>query len=77
LPGAPGDEDRVRLILDGYEKTGFGYSDYAGQPGYGLSLSSPQWVERAIETRERLRLVHHEEDALTGIQDIVACQLVS
>ena len=76
LPGAPRDEERVTMILDGYEETGFGYSDYVGQPGYGLSLCTPEWVRHAIETRDRLRLVQHKEDAL-GVQDIVACQLVS
>ncbi len=76
LPGAPREEERLKTILDGYEDTGFGYSDYSGQRGYGLSLCTPEWVGRAIEKQDRLRLLHHEEAAWTGLQDIVACEAV-
>ena len=76
LYGAPKEERRVRAILDGYEGTGFGYSDYEGQSRYGLSFCTPEWVGRTIEAQDRLRILHHEEGAWTETQDIVACEAV-
>ena len=75
LYGAPQQEHEVRAILDGYEGTGFGYSDYEGQSRYGLSLCTPEWVRRTIAAHDRLRLLHHEEGTW-GVQDIVACEAV-
>lgn len=72
--GTPGEEDRVRTVLGGYETRGFGYSDYWRQSGYGLSLCTPEWVAHTLATQDRLQLLHHEEGALMGSQDIVACQ---
>jgi SAM-dependent methyltransferase len=72
--GTPGEESRVRTVLEGYEARGFGYSDYWRQPDYGLSLCTPEWVAQTLATQDRLRLLHHEEGALMGSQDIVACQ---
>ena len=77
LYGAPPDEGSLRTILAGYESVGYGYSDYEGRSGYGLSLCTPDWVRRAIAARDRLRLLHHEEGAVTGIQDIVACEALT
>ena len=75
LHGAPQDERRVQAILETYDASGFGYSDYEGQSGYGLSFCTPEWVGRTIAAQDRLRLLHHEEGAW-GVQDIVACEAV-
>ena len=37
-------EDVGSQILDDYRRTGFGYRDYPGASGYGLSLSALPWV---------------------------------
>ena len=74
LHGAPKEEGRRRAILDGYERPGFGYSDYEGQSGYGLSFCTPDWIARTIAAQDRLRLLQHEEGAWSEIQDIVACE---
>ena len=47
LYGSPQEADRVNRILHGFEESGFGYSDYEGQAGYGLSLSTREWVRAA------------------------------
>lgn len=35
-------------LMAGWESAGFGYSDYIGQPGYGISLSRPDWVRSTV-----------------------------
>jgi len=74
-----GDEDRYGLapanvahVLESYERSGFGYADYHGQRGYGISLSSPSWVCTEIERRPGLRLVIYTERGWDNHQDVVA-----
>jgi SAM-dependent methyltransferase len=71
LFGAPSQDDRVRRIVEGYDADGFGYADYAGHSGYGLSLCTPRWVARKLEAQDGLELLNHDEGALE-VQDIVA-----
>jgi SAM-dependent methyltransferase len=73
LFGAPREKERADAILAGYDRTGFGYSDYQGQDGYGLSLSTPEWVASVVNDVPGLRLLRHDEGALEEVQDIVAC----
>jgi SAM-dependent methyltransferase len=40
--------ERASEILKGYDKSGFGYSDYRKSRDYGVSLSTPEWVSRRI-----------------------------
>jgi len=40
--------ERAAEILQGYDKSGFGYSDYRKSRDYGVSVSSPEWVGRQI-----------------------------
>jgi len=40
--------ERAAEILQGYDKGGFGYSDYRKTNDYGVSVSSPEWVNRQI-----------------------------
>jgi SAM-dependent methyltransferase len=56
-----------------YERTGFGYSNYANSSSYGLSLSSPARVFKLIERVSELRVVHFSERAWDKHQDVYAC----
>jgi len=52
-------------LLRGYEADGFGYGDYAGEAGYGVSLSTPEWMRSAAAAaglREVLFLEHGWDD---------------
>jgi SAM-dependent methyltransferase len=69
--GQPPEADE--RMLDGYAGAGFGYVDYPGEDGYGLSVSSPAWVVRFLASRPELRLVLFAEAAWDGHQDVVAC----
>jgi SAM-dependent methyltransferase len=40
--------DRASEILHGYEKRGFGYSDYRKSRDYGVSVSGSEWVSQQI-----------------------------
>jgi SAM-dependent methyltransferase len=38
------ESENIPQLLKSYDTTGFGYSDYPGVQGYGISLTSPAWV---------------------------------
>jgi SAM-dependent methyltransferase len=40
--------ERIAKILEDHTTHGFGYCDYRKSPGYGVSLSSPEWVNFQI-----------------------------
>lgn len=56
-----------------YERSGFGYADYAGAAGYGNSLCSAAWVSGQIERLDETRLVLYSERAWDRNQDVFAC----
>ena len=60
-------------LLDSFHRTGFGYEDYAGQDGYGISLSSPGWVSARITEIREWRLAHFREAGWKNFQDCVSC----
>lgn len=62
----------VRSVLQAYHATGFGYSEYARgrAPGYGVSLTSPEWIRAAIRRVAGFREVYFAEAGWTGHQDV-------
>ena len=65
---------RIETILEGYDHLGFGYTDYRKYRGYGVSLSSPQWVTEQLN-HVGLELVLHQENAWDNFQDVWAVRL--
>lgn len=63
-------------IKDSYEKVGYGYSDYAGQTGYGVSVTKPSWISGLLEHRAHARLVVLTESAWDNHHDVVGIQAV-
>lgn len=64
-------EPVLNRVLATYYASGFGYGDYPGQDGYGISLSSPGWAaDKVLETPD-LRLVGYQEAAWDQHQDVV------
>ncbi|UQS21870.1 class I SAM-dependent methyltransferase [Amycolatopsis thermalba] len=61
--------DHARVLAD-HRDHGFGYADYPGQPGYGISLSTPEWVAGHVLT-PRLRLAGYVEAGWDGHQDVL------
>ena len=54
-------EQAVTTILAEYYRDGFGYADYPGQPGYGISVSSPAFVLSKLVGLPDLKLVAYTE----------------
>jgi hypothetical protein len=67
------DPSLIPLALADCERTGFGYRDFPGNPGYGVSVSLPDWVRRILDDSTDLRLVSYTEAGWFSSQDAVAC----
>lgn len=66
-------EPRARAtVLAAYGANGFGYHDYPGQKGYGISVSSPAWVLRQVEQVPALRAVAFAEGGWDRHQDVLS-----
>jgi hypothetical protein len=59
-----------------YEETGYGYADYEGQDGYGISLTKLSWAAALVERREGIRLVTLAEKVWDNHHDVLAVQKV-
>jgi hypothetical protein len=55
-------------------ETGYGYADYEGQSGYGISVTKPSWIASTIESLSGIRLVTLAETAWDGHHDVFAVQ---
>ena len=65
-------------LVTHFDLDGFGYQDYTGQAGYGISLSSPDWVIRLLQnparqTRAGLSLAAYLARGWAGRQDAFGC----
>jgi SAM-dependent methyltransferase len=65
------DAEGERTVLDGYRDVGFGYADYPGQRGYGISLSSPSRAIGRALAQPGLRLAGYDEAGWYGHQDVL------
>jgi predicted O-methyltransferase YrrM/SAM-dependent methyltransferase len=63
--------DAARSVVAAYDATGFGYADYAWSPGYGISISSPDWVAKAAADAG-LRVAHTTPHGWDAHQDVFA-----
>ena len=57
-----------------YATLGFGYADYAGEAGYGVSLTKLSWLGNLVENLPTARLILLSEGLWDGLHDIVAIQ---
>jgi SAM-dependent methyltransferase len=64
--------DQIRPMLDGYEREGFGYQDYKGQSGWGLTVVSPDFVKSCIRDNSAIELVNYAPVAW-GQQNVIVC----
>jgi SAM-dependent methyltransferase len=61
---------RARGVLRGHARSGYGYRDYPGSVGYGISLISRDWLAAALRGSP-LRLAHYAERGWDDHQDIL------
>ena len=75
--------DRARAVIEGYERTGFGYSDYESEEdqygvsltneSYGISLTDETWMRTTLE-RCALRLQDYEVRAWDDHHDVAVAR---
>ena len=55
--------EKIKSVVSTYRSSGYGYEDYVKSPGYGVSATSPEWLQPRVEALGRLTckafLPHH------------------
>lgn len=69
------DDQSWECIKAGYVEYGFGYADYAGQSGYGISVTKLSWAASLIQSESHLKLVALSERVWDDHHDILAVQV--
>jgi SAM-dependent methyltransferase len=72
------DEERIPVIVGAYRQTGYGFANYpdvgaygvSEESGYGVSLTSPDWVRRAAQRAGGLREVYFKPHGWDDHQDV-------
>jgi 2-polyprenyl-3-methyl-5-hydroxy-6-metoxy-1,4-benzoquinol methylase len=67
------ESERIAKILEEHQSEGFGYSDYRRYPGYGVSLSSSEWVTRQLRS-VGLEPILNQETGWDDFQDVWAAE---
>jgi len=60
-------------VVAAYDAGGFGYSDYPGGAGYGVSVNTPEWLMRRVCEVPGLRVVMYGEKLWDSHQDVLGC----
>jgi len=67
-------DDQVAALLEEYYLTGFGYADYLGATGYGISVSSPAYVLGKLVCLPDFKLITLHEKGWDNHQDVICVQ---
>ncbi len=67
------DSIRLKTLLNDYDLTGFGYSDYSHSKNYGISLSSPSYVLSLLEKISDFHFLIYNEQGWDEHQDVISC----
>lgn len=63
--------NKIPVIVKDYKATGYGYTDYPYRSDYGISLTSPEWIDKQIKTLSiALKRVYFEPHAWDNHQDV-------
>lgn len=54
-----------------WRETGFGYEDYPGAQGYGMTFVDLRWIQKILDARTDAYLLSYAEKAWHGGQDVV------
>jgi len=63
----------IRSLVADADKTGFGYVDFPGHRGHGVSLSTLPFVVEEVQRHTSLRLVTTTEHGWDNHHDVIAC----
>ncbi len=64
-------DERYAAIEGRRRETGFGYADYPGNVGYGMTFVDMRWIREVIEARDDAHLLCYQEKGWHGTQDPV------
>jgi SAM-dependent methyltransferase len=64
------------LALEALNERGYGYADYPGQKGYGISFSRLRWWINLIEGRSNVKLIFLSEEAWDNHHDVIGIRRV-
>ncbi len=64
------------LMKNSYAESGYGYAEYLGYNGYGVSITKPSWIAGLVENWSDAKLVALAESAWDGHHDVLAVQSV-
>jgi SAM-dependent methyltransferase len=68
------DDHQIAKLLGDYRRAGFGYVDYADQPGYGFSLALPSFVLANFVQHPEWQLLGYHESGWDQRQDAIGLQ---
>jgi SAM-dependent methyltransferase len=60
----------IPALVESYRRTGHGYLDYPEEPGYGVSLTAPEWVRAEARAVGGLREVYFRARGWDEHQDV-------
>jgi SAM-dependent methyltransferase len=60
-------------VVAAHDAEGFGYGDYPGTQGYGISINTPEWLLKKVTGIAGLRVVMFSEKFWDRHQDVIAC----
>jgi SAM-dependent methyltransferase len=64
------DQEQIERIGLDYAATGYGFENYRGEKGYGVSLTSPTWIRARVAELEGLREVFFKARGWDDHQDV-------
>jgi SAM-dependent methyltransferase len=64
------DQKQIDRIGIDYPTTGYGFENYLGEQGYGVSLTSPAWIRARVAELGGLREVYFKERGWDDHQDV-------
>jgi SAM-dependent methyltransferase len=67
-------DESVRTILWEYRDCGFGYADYPGASGYGISACTPAFFLANLLSHADLKLITYHEKGWDNHQDVICVQ---
>ena len=69
----PNDASTSRMVRD-YQNSGYGYANYPGVTGYGVSVTSAEWLRRQFNKIQGWNEIYFKEKAWDNHHDIYCIQ---
>jgi SAM-dependent methyltransferase len=66
-------QEALPAVVAAYDAEGFGYADYPGTGGYGISVNTPEWLMQKVTEIPGLRVAIYSEKLWDANQDVIAC----